>query len=62
MGRVDLRLVGQLLGELVGRGVLVADQRVGVLLAEQVGPAGRAVEQRAAGEDRVRLVALRVSA
>ena len=45
------RVVGQQLGEPVGRGVLVAHQVVGVLVAEQVGASGGAVQQRAAGED-----------
>ena len=52
VGREDLGLVGQQVGEPVGRGVLVADQRVGVLVPEQVGAAGGAVQQRAAGEHR----------
>ena len=51
VGRVDLGVVGQELGEPVRRRVLVVHEVVGVLGAEQVGPAGGAVEQRAAGED-----------
>ena len=56
MGGVDLGVVGQQLGEPVGRGVLVVDQVVGVLGAEQVGAAGGAVQQRTAGEHADRLV------
>ena len=52
VGRVHPGGVGQVGGQAVGRGVLVADQIVGVVRAEQVGPAHRAVQQRAAGEDR----------
>ena len=51
MGREDLGLVGQQVGQPVRGGVLVAHQVVGVLGAEQVGTTGRAEEQRAAGED-----------
>ena len=50
MGREDRGVVGQRVGELAGRGVLVTDQRVGVVGAEEVGTAGGAVQQRAAGE------------
>ena len=57
MGGVDLRLVGQQLGEPVGRGVLVVHQGVGVLGPEEVGASGRAVEQRPAGEHADVLVA-----
>ena len=52
MGRHDLGLVGELVGQLVRRGVLVTGQGVGVVGAQQVGTAGGAEEQRAAGEDR----------
>ena len=57
VGGEDLRLVGQQLGEPVGRGVLVADQGVGVLGPEEVGPTGGAVQQRTAGEHADVLVA-----
>ena len=50
VGREDAGLVGEQVGEPVGRGVLVTDQRVGVLSAEQVRAPGGAVEQRASGE------------
>ena len=58
MGREDLRLVRQQVGEPVGRGVLVADQLVGVLVPEEVGTAGGAVQQRTAGEHADLLVAV----
>lgn len=49
--REDLGVVRQKVGQPVRRGVLVADQVVRVFGAEQIGAAGGAEEQRAAGED-----------
>ena len=57
VGGEHLCRVGQEVGQSVGRGVLVADQRVGVLLTEQVRPAGGAVQQRTTGEHTDRAVA-----
>ena len=51
----DLGVLGKLVGETVRRGELVVDQVVGVVGAEQVGAAGGAEEQRAAGEHPHRL-------
>jgi hypothetical protein len=50
MGGEHLRRVGQQIGQLVGRGMLVTDEDVSVLLAEQVRPAGGAVQQRTTRE------------
>jgi len=51
VGRHHLGVVGQLGRQPVGAVVLVPGELVGVLLAEQVGAAGRPEQQRAAGED-----------
>ena len=59
VGREHLGVVGEQVGQLVGRGVLVSDEVVGVLDPEQVGAAGGAVQQRAAGEDADRGVPVR---
>ena len=55
MGGIDGRIIRQFGRQAVRRGELSAGQLVGARAAEQVRPAGRAVQQRAAGEDRAHL-------
>ena len=55
VGGIDLRVLRQLGGQAVRRGELGVRQLVGVDAAEQVRPPGRAVQQRPAGEHRVRV-------
>ncbi len=52
VGREQRRVVGQLVGQAVRRGVLVVGELVRVLGSEQVGASGRAVQQRPAAEGR----------
>ena len=55
VGGIDVRVLREHRGQAVRRGELGARELVGMDAAEQVGPAGRAVEQRPAGEHRVRV-------
>ena len=57
VGREHLGGIRQLGGQPVRGGVLGVDQVMGVLVPEQIGSTGRAVEQGSAGEHRHRLTA-----